>query len=231
MCDLNRIGRSLWRVFSGVAVSVFVLAGPCAAQVAIYDFESGGDQGFGHKFSDDASEQFPIVNIGGSNRMQVLRNGDFQEAERTTSNPADPQYIAMSAAADAESVYLLSYDWYVDTSPGNFGTFLQVGTYVNTGSGYYAQDFPGVGRDVELGAVELASGGIFSGTVTESFTAKGFDLPSGETFFRFGLIINGDGANAAVHFDNVSIRQIPEPASVGLLAAALSAIITRRRRW
>ena len=47
MCDLNRIGRSLWRVFSGVAVSVFVLAGPCAAQVVIYDFESGGDQGFG----------------------------------------------------------------------------------------------------------------------------------------------------------------------------------------
>ena len=67
--------------------------------------------------------------------------------------------------------------------------------------------------------------------MTESFTAKGFNLPSGETFFRFGLIINGDGANAAVHFDNVSIRQIPEPASVGLLAAALSALITRRRRW
>ena len=74
-----------------------------------------------------------------------------------------PSISPCQSAADAESVYLLSYDWYVDTSPGNFGTFLQVGTYVNTGSGYYAQDFPGVGRDVELGAVELASGGIFWG--------------------------------------------------------------------
>jgi hypothetical protein len=226
---IHSIRRSTWRAVFELAFAVLLIA-PAAAQVAIYDFESGTDQEFGHKFSNDgSSEQFPIVSIGGSLRMQVLRDGDFQEAERTTSNPADAEYMAMSAASGAESLYLLSYDWYIDTSPGNFGSFLQVGTYVNTGSGYYAQDFPGVGKDVELAGPQLSSGGVFSGTVTETFSNKGFDIPSGETFFRFGLIMNGDGANATVYFDNIRISPIPEPVSMALVGAAIPVLFRRRR--
>lgn len=224
--------NSPWAALRALAL-IFVaclLAAPASAQVVIYDFEGGGDQGFGHKFgTGDASETFPIVAIGGSNRMQVLRDGDFQEAERVTSDPADGQYQAMLSASGAESAYLISYDWYVDTAPGGFGTFFQLGTYVNTGSGYYAQDFPGVGKDVELGIVELGSGGVFSGTITETFTQKGFDLPAGESFFRLGFILNGDGPGASVHLDNISIRPVPEPASAACLAAALPALLKRRR--
>lgn len=195
-----------------------------------FDFESGGDQGFGHKFGDDASEEFPTVSIGGSTRMEVLRNGDFQEAERTTSDPSDAQYLAMAAASGDEAGYLISYDWYVDTSLGGYGSFLQLGTYVNTGDGYYAQDFPGAGKDVELGGAELASGGVFSGAVAETFSEKGFDLPAGQSFFRLGFIINGDGPNASVYFDNVSITPVPEPTSLTLLATAIPAI-GLMRRW
>ena len=165
--------------------------------------------------------------------MAVLRNADFQEAERVTSDPSDPQYLAMDEASNAEADYLISYDWYVDTSlsPGNYGNFLQLGTYVNTGSGYYAQDFPDAGKDVELNGAQLASGGVFSGTISETFSEKGFDLPSGQTFFRLGLIINGDGVDATVYFDNITIQPvIPEPTSLAIFAIAIPAAAMRMRR-
>jgi len=226
------VGTNLMkRVFRfAILCALTLAAGHAFGQSATFDFESGGDQGWGHKFADDASEIFPITFIGGSNRMTVLRNGDFQEAERVASNPADALYAALSAASTNEAGYRISYDWLVDTAPGNMGSFLQIGTYVNTGSGYFAQDFPATGKDVELNGVQLGGGQVFSGTVNETFAAKGFDLPAGETFFRLGLIINGDGTNATVHFDNVRVEPVPEPAAIVLLGPAAAAFGFARRR-
>ena len=214
------------------AAPVLCAAVLASAQSSTFDFEDLTDQGFGHKFSNDASEAFPILNIGGSNRMQVLRNGDFQEADRSSGNTAEPFYQAMLSASNDEAGYQISYDWYIDTSTfgGGAGTFLQLGTYVNTGTGYYAQDFPGVGKDVELNSTQLTSGQVFSGTVTETFAAKGYAIPAGETFFRLGLIINGDGAAQTVHYDNITISPVPEPASLAVLGLALPVVAMRRRR-
>lgn len=220
--------RQLFRV-AAVAALLFG-AGRASAVSVTYDFEDGTDQGFGNKFSDDASAAFPVVNIGGSNRMEVLRDGGFQEAERTTGNAADPLYQAMLAASGDEAGYEISYDYHIDTSAwgAGAGNFLQLGTYVNTGSGYYAQNFGAV-KEVELNGAQLASGQVFSGTVTQTFADKGFDLPAGQTFFRLGLIINGDGAAQTVYFDNVSVRPVPEPGALALLGLVPPALALRRR--
>ena len=215
------------------ATALWVTAGDASAQSVTYNFEDGTDQGFGTGFGNDASASFPIVNIGGSLRMEVLDTASFQQAGRETGNPGDGQYITMLAGSADESLITLSYDWYVDTSlsPGNYGNFLQLGTYVNTGSGYYAQDFPAI-KDVELNGGQLASGQVFSGTVTETFAAKGFNIPLAETFFRFGLISNGDGTQAKIYFDNITLSIVPEPTSVALVgvgAIGLIGVVTRRR--
>jgi hypothetical protein len=219
------------------ATALWLTASDASAQTVTYNFENLTDQGFGGGFGNDASVSFPIVNIGGSNRMEVLNTPTFQEAGRETGNPADLQYIIMLAGSADESLVTLSYDWYVDTSlaPGQYGTFLQLGTYVNTGSGYYAQDFPGPGKDVELNGTQLASGGVFSGTVSETFAAKGFNIPTipPETFFRFGFAVNGDQNGVGkVYLDNVTLSLVPEPASfalIGVAAIGLIGVASRRR--
>lgn len=212
---------------------ILVGALPAHSASVLLDFEDNTDQGFGLKFSNDASASFPILNVGGSLRMGILRTGAFQEADIGTG--ANPFLAAANAAVLDPSGYVISYDWYVDTSlsPGNNGNFLQLGTYLNSGSGAYVQDFPGSGRDVELDGTQLSSGLVFSGTVTETLTAKygvldpGF---SGQTFMRFGFILNGDGVGATVYYDNITITPIPEPASLSLLGLGLGTFCMVRRR-
>jgi len=213
------------------SVALFFGADQLRAQSVTYNFEGGTDQGFGLKFSNDASKDFPIVNIGGSNRMEVLRTGAFQEADTSTGNPSDPLYQTMLAASTNEANTVVSYDYYIDTSlsPGNYGNFLQIGTYYNEGSGAYAQDFGAV-KEVELNGTQLASGSVFSGTASFTLASKSIDIPTGETFYRFGIIMNGDGAQAKVYFDNIKIQIVPEPASVVLFALCAPALWMSRRR-
>ena len=206
-----------------------------AAQVShTFTFDGTTDEGWGGAFDDDAGRTNPIVNIGGSNRMQVSNTDAFQETAvgagvAAVGDTGNSFFEAMKAAATNPADYELSYDWYVDTTGAN-AQFLQFGSYVNTGSGYYAQNFPGTGKEAELDGTQLSSGQSFSGTVRVPFTTYGA-IPGGQTFYRLGLIVNtAAGATVpGVYFDNISVRPVPEPASLAVFGLAVGALALRRR--
>jgi hypothetical protein len=210
------------------------LSGAHASGQIVFDFETGGDQGWGNPFSADPANtvMLTVENVGGSNRLRAIRDGSFQEVARRSHSQVDPFHLAMAAAAVNDGLATISYDWYVDTSPGTYGSFLQLGTYYNTDNGFYDQDFPNAGKDVELDGAQLASGQVFSGTVAETLSVKGVDLPIGDTGYELGFIVNGDGpaGGQRVYFDNVRISIIPEPASLALAGLAATAIAMMRRR-
>jgi hypothetical protein len=229
-------------VLRAAALAALVLgpAHSASAQSATFNFEDGTDQGFGTGFGDDSSASFTIANVAGSNRLFVPRTG-FQSAAIGTGNTGTPFFQAMAAAAANEAGYVVSYDWYVDTANwgAGAGNYLQLGTYANTGSGFYGQHFPDTDKEVELNGTQLASGQVFSGHVVVPMTlykdASNNDIPPNavtstpETFFRLGLIVNGDGAAQAVYYDNITISPAPEPTSLALLTLPALALLRRRR--
>jgi hypothetical protein len=217
--------------------AVLTCAIQAQSQSVSLTFQDGTDDGFGLKFDNDASANFSIVDIGGSLRMQVPRTGAFQETD--IGSGSNPFLAALNAAVLDPSGYTLSYDWYVDTS--TFGTgagnFLQLGSYLNDGDGTYTQDFPNTGtHEVDLNGTQLASGQVFSGTFSQTFAqvfgdTSAFATTPAQTFQRLGFIVNGDGANQSVFFDNVTVAPIPEPSSLALGAVgALSGLMMLIRR-
>lgn len=202
------------------------------AQSVIYTFSdntSDGwvDSGFG------SSPASSVSSITGNNYIFVpLNAGAFQVANVSSGDPSSALYQAMQAASVDPAGYNLSYNYYIDTSTfgGSPGTFLQLGTFVNAGNSQYFQDFPAT-PEVQLSGAQLASGDVFSGTVTINMGAAGFGLNPTNTFYRLGLIENGNGGSlVGVNFTDISISPVPEPSGLWLLGLAAPAWWIMRRR-
>jgi hypothetical protein len=216
------------KISLAAAIALLFTAIHAPAQSVLYDFQDGTSQGWANSgFS--GTPVATVSNIGGSIRL-YLPLGGFQVGNVSSGSSLDPLYQAMAAAALNPAGYNLSYDWYVDTSGFSGAGFLQLGSFVNSSSGYYAQDFPASGKEVELNGTQLTSGQVFSGHVSVNFAAVGYAIPPADTFFRLGLIENGSGTGVGVFFDNISVSPVPEPASLSLLGLAVPAFWMMRRR-
>ncbi|HXD00577.1 MAG TPA: PEP-CTERM sorting domain-containing protein [Verrucomicrobiae bacterium] len=171
-----------------------------------------------------------ISSIGGVNYMFVP-NGGFQVANVASGYALnDPNFTpTMEAAAANPAGYDISYTYYVNTAAITGATFLQFGTFVNTGSGYYAQDY-GSPNELQLNGTQLASGQVFSGTITINMAAVGYAMPPADTFFRLGLIENGNGTGTGVYVTDISVTPTPEPATLSLLGLGLAGAAFLRRR-
>jgi len=176
-----------------------------------------------------------VSNIGGNNYISIPLGG-FQVANvnsgTVSGTPASTFNAAMYAALNNPSGYDLNFNYYIDTSTFTTpGTYLQVGLFVNTGGGFYSQVY-GSPNGLQLNGTQVASGSVFQGQVTIPMSAYAVDASAAtETYFRLGIVENGDGTGVKVNFTDLSVTPVPEPttmAFVGLGAAGLLAI--RRRK-
>ena len=210
------------------AVALVVGATQAQAQSVTYSFSDGTPDGWANAgFS--GSPAATVTNIGGQNYIN-LPLGGFQVGNVGSGTAGSALFDAMQAAAANPAGYDISYDWYVNTAGFSGATFLQLGTFVNTGSGYYAQDFPATGKEVELNGTQLASGQVFSGHVSINVAAAGFAMPAADTFYRLGLIENGDGTGVSVSFTDISVTPVPEPFTLALAGLGGMALLFLRRR-
>ncbi|HEV2208305.1 MAG TPA: PEP-CTERM sorting domain-containing protein [Verrucomicrobiae bacterium] len=225
---LSALGNKAKITGWATAVALGLGAIPALGQTSVtYNFSDGTADGWaasGFGSTPPAS----VVNIAGNNYINIPLGG-FQVANVGHGADGSAFYSAMQAAAANPAGYNISYEWNVNTASFSGATFLQIGTFVNTGSGYYAQDFGAV-KEVELNGAQLASGQVFSGQVTLNMAAVGFAMPPADTFFRLGFIENGDGTGVSVSFTDISITPVPEPTSLALLSLGLLAGMPFLRR-
>jgi hypothetical protein len=211
----------------GAIASLVFLVSQAPAQTVLYNFADGQADGWiqgGFSNTPPAT----VVPIAGQNYINIPLGG-FQVAN-VQGNGTSALGLALIAAANDPANYFLSYDWYVDTSTWTGATFFQIGTFVNTGSGAYVQDFPATGKEVELGQAQTSSGQVFQGHVDVNFAAAGLTYPNNETFYRLGLIENGNGTGVTANFTNISVHPVPEPGSLALLGLVVPAVGILRRR-
>jgi PEP-CTERM motif len=182
-----------------------------------------------------AGTPLTVSSIGGNNYI-FAPVGGFQVANVASGYTGTPAAFnaALQAALINPSGYDLSYNWSVNTANITGATFLQVGFFLNAGSGYYQQSY-GSPNQVQLNGTQLASGQVISGSVSVNLLTAypTTDANAGtETFWRLGVIANGDGTGNGVYLNDISISPVPEPGTLSLcgLGLAAGAAFLRRRK-
>jgi len=213
------------RIFGlAAAVALGLSAIQATAQSVLYTFADDTSDGWANAgFSSTPAAN--VVTIGAQNYIS-LPVGGFQVGN--VSGGSGALFNAMAAAAANPSGYDISYNWYVNTATWTGSpTYLQIGTFWNQGDGYYAQDY-GSPNEVLLNGTQMASGNVFTGTVTINVGAI-YAPVAGDTFYRLGLILNSNGSGV-VDFTDISVAPVPEPSTLALAGLGAATLLLFRRR-
>ena len=182
-----------------------------------------------------ASPASTVVTILGNNYISIPLGG-FQVANvnsgTVSGTPASTFNAAMYAALNNPLGYDLNFNYYIDTSTFTTpGTYLQVGLFVNPGSGFYSQVY-GSPNGLQLNGTQVASGSVFQGQVSIPMSAFTVDANAAtETSFRLGIVENGDGTDVKVNFTDLSVTPVPEPSTLALAGlSAMGGLMLFRRR-
>jgi hypothetical protein len=206
------------------------------AQSVTYTFSDGTSDGWANAgFS--GTPVASVSNIGGQNYVYMPFVG-FQSGNDASDSAGNLAGFnaAMNAAILNPAGYNVSYTYYLNTANVVGATFLQLGVFVNTGKGYYEQDYS-TPNQVSFSGAQLTSGQIFTGTVTENLgtlTGGAADPNAAiETYWRLGLIENtSTGATGGVYYTDISVTPVPEPGTLSLCGMGLvaGAAFLRRRK-
>lgn len=198
-------------------------------QSVLYNFSDGTNDGWAN--SGFGTTPHAVVQTFGSQNYINIPLGGFQVANVQSGAAGNlPTFTATMAAAAANPYgYNISYNYVINTAGFSGATYLQLSTYVNENNSYYAQD---AANEVSLNGTQLASGGIFFGTVTINMGAVGFTgLSATDTGYKLGLIENGNGTGVSVDYTHISVAPIPEPSSLALAGlGAVGGLLALRRR-
>ena len=223
--------KKIIAITSGIAAVALVLGTIQAqGQSVLFNFADNTSDGWANA-GFGSTPLATVSNIGGQNYIYIPLGG-FQAGNVASGYAGNlPTFTAaMQAAAANPAGYNISYDYYINTAAFSGSTFLQFGTFVNTGSGYYAQDYGGP-NEVQLSGAQIATGGIFQGHISINLAAVGYAMPPADTFFRLGLIENGNGTGMGVYVSNISVAPVPEPSTLalaGLGAMGVLRMLSRR---
>jgi len=225
-------------VYLSAAAAALLFLGSRASAQVLWTFSDGTSDGWDTGgFSSPGGTPNTIDSIAGTNYIHVPIGGfqvdNFGTGGTNATVPQSAQLLAtMNLAEATPTAWNLSFTYYINTADftgaSAASSYLQLGAFVNDGTGDYAQ----AGTLFSLNGTQVASGSVFTGTVTTTLAAAGLTVPTAnlpQTFWRLGLIENGDQTNYFVDFTNISITPVPEPASICGLSAMGAMLLLRRR--
>lgn len=226
--------KSLLIGLGAVAVALTLGTMQASGQTVLFNFDFASSNEGWVNGGFDSSPAATVVTLGSQNYINIALGG-YQVANVNSGTvsgaPAANFTSAMDAAWHNPANYELQYSYYFDTSTfTTSGTYLQLGSFVNSGTGTYAQTGTPSAYEPQFNGTQVASGSPFFGTVTVPFTAYGTD-PNADTYYRLGLILNGDGTGVTVDYTGFKIIQVPEPVTLAMCGLGLlGGLLTLRRR-